>query len=408
MRPMKRRTGNDRATALERLLQPFREFFEQEASGGVLLIATTVVALVWANSPWHHAYETLREFPIAVGLGACRLAHPLEWWVNDGLMVLFFVTVGLEIKREILGGELSTARKAALPIVAAAGGMVVPALIYTAFNVGTEAIKGWGVPMATDIAFALGVLALLGSRAPASLKVFLAALAIADDLGAVLVIALFYTDTLRAAGLAAMGIVVALLLRANRLGIRALPVYGLAGLTLWAATLYSGVHPTIAGVLLAFTIPAHTHRDGPSESPLLRMEHLLLPWVTRLILPLFALVNAGLALDSGAARALASPVALGVGLGLLIGKPIGVLGASWLAIRAGFGQMPSGATWRHLLGVSCLAGIGFTMALFVDQLAFGHGPNLEHAKLGILLASLLAGIAGCAVLATCHRTARDA
>jgi NhaA family Na+:H+ antiporter len=418
-----------------RVVRAFQDFFQTEAAGGILLLAAAAAALVWANSPWSESYHHLWTTTVTVGFGGAALAKPLEMWVNDGLMAIFFFVVGLEIKRQVLVGELASPRRAALPVVAAVGGMVVPAAIYLAFNLGTPGGRGWAIPMATDIAFAIGVLALVGNRVPLSLKVFLTALAIADDLGAVLVIALFYTAELSLQALGAGAVIYTLMIAANLLGVRRIGWYVVLGVGLWLAFLESGIHATVAGVLAAMAIPSTARIDKGQfrlrsralldefeilderqdepwisgeqqerifglnallqhvETPLQRLEHALLPWVTYGIMPVFALANAGLVLTDGTAALLRQPVTLGVMLGLVIGKPVGILAFAWLATTVGVAERPAGATWRQLAGVGVLAGIGFTMSLFIATLAFGQ-PLLEHAKTGILAASLVAGVAG--------------
>jgi NhaA family Na+:H+ antiporter len=393
-------------------------------------MACTAIALAWANSPWAEVYFHLWETEITIGI--TESAHH---WINDGLMAVFFLLVGLEIKRELIVGELASVRHAALPIAAALGGMVVPALLYALVNVGGPGADGWGIPMATDIAFALAVLTLLGPRVPIGLKVFLTALAIVDDMGAVLVIALFYTSSINLVAIAVAAIAVGALLLLNRAGVRDLGAYLLLGLVLWGALLSSGIHATIAGVILALTIPSRTRINaaefsararkllddfdrsetgdllvltskGQQEAiygldlasnnavaPLLRLEHNLHALVGYMIMPLFALANAGVALE-GAGSMLGNPVTLGVVMGLLVGKPAGVMLFSWLAIRFGVGHLPGGVSWGQLHGASWLAGIGFTMSLFVGSLAFGEGDLLNAAKLGILAASAVAGVAG--------------
>ncbi len=428
----------ERAPPIRRLLYPLNAFMHAEASGGIVLIACALVALAWANSPWSAAYTELWATKITIGPISETLLH----WINDGLMAVFFFVVGLEIKREVLVGELASPRQAALPIAAALGGMVAPAAIYAAINLRGAGLAGWGIPMATDIAFALGVLALLGRRAPLGLKIFLTALAIVDDLGAVLVIALFYTAQVSWTALAAgVGFLAALILT-NRLHVRHPIVYALLGVGLWVAFLESGIHASIAGVLLALTIPARTRVDTGEffrrahaalhdfdrageeatniltnaeqqaalaeleqlsegvQTPLQRLEHALHPWVAFGIVPLFALANAGVALGGGLGAALREPVTLGVIAGLLVGKQLGVTGGAWLAVRAGLADLPEGVGWRHLYGAGWLAGIGFTMSLFVGSLAFGEGPRLEAAKIGILAASLVAGLVGWGLLRT--------
>jgi NhaA family Na+:H+ antiporter len=422
------------------LVRPFQEFAARETSGGVLLLLCTVAALVWANSPFGGVYEALWHTHLSVGLGNLSLNRELHFWVNDALMAIFFFVVGLEIKREMLAGELASPRQAALPIVAALGGVMVPAFIYTAMNAGGPGAKGWGIPMATDIAFAIGVMALLGKRVPLGLKVFLTALAIADDIAAVLVIALFYTAQIAWGALAIGAICLLVLVAANRSGVRHPLVYAVVGLVLWAAVLQSGVHPTIAGVLLAFTIPSRTVLDPqeflrhgravlnhfelasstePScilndveqqiavealedacekvQPPLHRLEEVLHPWVTFVIMPLFALANAGVAL-SGGGLGLGDAVTLGVTFGLLLGKPIGVLLASWIVVKIGLAALPEGVSWAHVHGAGWLAGIGFTMSLFMAGLSFTDEAHLTAAKVGILMASLGAGVVGSVLL----------
>lgn len=405
-------------------------------------MGSAFLAMIWANSPLASAYNQLWHLHLGIEIGNLHVSMHLLHWINDGLMAIFFLLVGLEIKREVLSGELSSLKKATLPAAAAVGGMFVPALIYTAVNAGTPAMNGWGIPMATDIAFALGVIVLLGKRVPASLKVFLVALAIVDDLGAVLAIAFFYTSEL---SVSALGIGVLLfigLVAANRLGVRSTPVYVLLGIGLWIAFLKSGVHATLAGVLLAFTIPsarcttpfafmeksrgviyAFTGSTTPDQktltqrqeeavqmiqkasrdmdSPLTRFEHALQGWVYLLIMPVFAFANAGVSLTGeDLVASLSSKVTLGIILGLFLGKQLGIFAFSWLAIKTGVAERPAGTSWRQLYGVSLLSGIGFTMSLFIASLAFGETPALPFAKMGILTASLLAGITGWYVLSS--------
>jgi len=386
---------------IKRLVRPFQEFAKLEASAGILLIGCTIAALVWANSSWAGSYFHFWHMDLTFGRLGGLVAKPLHFWINDGLMALFFLLVGLEIKRETLVGELASFRKAALPIAAAFGGMIVPAGLYVVFNHGGPGASGWGMPMATDIAFALGVLALLGDRVPTSLKVFLAALAIADDIGAVLVIAFFYTAQISWPSLGVGGLFFVALLAANRAGARHLLIYAILGVGLWLAFLQSGIHATVAGVLLAITIPARqraTSRPVLTSNPMLRLEHALIPWNRYLIMPVFALANAGVALGAGAARSVVAPVSLGVICGLVIGKPIGIVLFSWLATRTRLAAMLDGIGWRQIVGVGMLGGIGFTMSLFIANLAFDEAPALETAKVGILVASVVSGIAGAIVL----------
>jgi NhaA family Na+:H+ antiporter len=424
------------------LLRPLNAFLSAESAGGIFLMFAAVAALVWANSPWGDSYAHLWHTKLAFTIGSAGHAMSLEHWVNDGLMVLFFLLVGLEIKRELLLGELASVRRAALPVAAAIGGMVFPAAIYVAFNVRGAGAAGWGIPMATDIAFAVGVLALVGRKVPISVKVFLLAIAIVDDLGAVLVIALFYTSQISTVALAVAGGFLACLVLLNLLRVHQPLPYLLLGLGLWAATLMSGIHATIAGVLLALTIPATRQmeerdylgvmrrhlRDFEADAqqtpdkitdhqshavkamekvsqavqtPLARIEHSLLRPVSFLIVPLFALANAGVDVRSGIGAAVRDPVSWGVLLGLLLGKPIGILLASWIAVASGIASLPENATRRQIAGVAILCGIGFTMSLFVANLAFpADAGHLTAAKVGILGASLLAAVLGGLIILT--------
>jgi Na+:H+ antiporter, NhaA family len=425
---------------VERIVRPFQDFAHKQSSGGILLIAATAVALVWANSPWGESYAALWHTKLTVGVGDASISKDLTHWINDGLMAVFFLVVGLEIKREVLVGELSSVRGAALPIAAALGGAMVPAAIYLAINAGTEGSAGWGIPMATDIAFALGVLALLGERAPVALKVFLTALAIVDDIVAVLVIALFYTSEISWGALGVGAVFLVALVAANLIGVGRTLVYALLGIGLWLCFLLSGVHATIAGVLLALTVPAISfinpgaflarsryvldrfeeagekgenvltnedrqaalhalnHAAYKLEPPLHELEHALHPWVVFAIMPLFALANAGVPLGGGIVEALTNPVALGIVAGLVVGKQLGVTLFAWLAVKGGLSELPGGIGWRHIYGAGWLAGIGFTMSLFISDLAFPDGSLVEVAKLGILVASLMAGVVGWAIL----------
>jgi NhaA family Na+:H+ antiporter len=396
---MRKRRSLEDTTPVKRLVRTFQEFAKLEASSGILLIGCMVAALAWANSPWSGSYFHLWHTDPTFGFAGSLFSKPLHFWINDGLMALFFLLVGLEIKRETLIGELASFRKAALPIAAALGGMVVPAVFYFLFNRGGAGASGWGIPMATDIAFALGVLALLGDRAPTLLKIFLAALAIADDIGAVLVIAFFYTAQISWISLGVGGLFFVALVAANRAGARHPIIYVVLGLGLWVAIFQSGIHATVAGVLLATTIPARqTGQSVNAESPMLRFEHALLPWNKYVIMPVFALANAGVLLGTGAARSLADPISVGVICGLVLGKPIGIVLFSWLATRCRIATMLNGVGWRQITGVGMLGGIGFTMSLFIANLAFGDAPALDTAKVGILAASIVSGAAGAVVL----------
>lgn len=404
---------------MEKARNPFLAFFRTESASGLLLIACTATALLWANSPWKDAYRLFHTLPIGLSSGSLVLPHSPIHWINDGLMTVFFLLVGLEIKRELVAGELSRFRQALLPIAAAAGGMLVPALIYAVINRGGPGSPGWGIPMATDIAFALGALSLLGKRVPLGLKVFLSALAIMDDLGAVLVIAFFYTAEVNGAALGVAAALIAALALLGRMGVRALPPFLGLGLLLWIAMLQSGVHATLAGVLLAFFIPFRAAAAGEKEgtamaativtpiaetetpitiTPLHRLEHALHPYVSFLILPVFAFANAGVAVNAEALAGLAEPIGLGVGAGLVIGKPVGILLFAALAVRLRWGELPSEVRWPAMAGCSMLGGIGFTMSIFIADLSLGEAAGLDQAKLAILAASLASGAAGWAVL----------
>ena len=386
--------------------RPFRgalEFIRHEAAGASFLLAATIVALVLANSTLAPQYDALIHTPMSIRVGTFALDKTLLHWVNDALMAVFFLLVGLEIKREFLVGELSTPSQAAMPFVAALGGMLVPGLIYFGLNLDNAyALRGWAIPTATDIAFAVGVMSLLGPRVPAALKIFLLALAIIDDLGAIVIIAVFYTSQLSvgALALAAAGIVALIVL--NRAGVMRIAPYILVGIFIWVCVLKSGVHATLAGVVTALAIPLTAPRaqaDG-LEPPAGRLQHNLHPWVTFAILPLFAFANAGVSLAGLTVDKLTGTIPLGIALGLLVGKPIGVMLASALAIGLRVGRMPSGTSWGQMLGAGLLAGIGFTMSLFIGNLAF---PGPEHAadiRIGVLTGSILSAIAGYLVLAS--------
>ena len=368
-----------------------------EAASGVLLMVAAVAALVLDNSPLNWLYDGLLSTPVAVQIGALVLDKPLLLWINDGLMAVFFFLVGLEVKRELLEGELSTWNQASLPVLAAVGGMVVPAVIYAAFNAGDPAaLRGWAIPAATDIAFALGVLALLGNRVPVALKVFLLALAIIDDVGAIAIIALFFTADLSLASLAIAGACAAALLSLNVRGVRRIAPYVLIGVVMWVAVLKSGIHATLAGVIVALMIPLRV--PGDEISPLRRLELELHPWVVFLVMPLFAFANAGVALGGLSLDDLLAPVPLGIAAGLLVGKQVGVFGFAWVGVKMGICRLPDGVTWIHVYGAGLLAGIGFTMSLFIGTLAFAD-PNMATAvRLGVLSGSFLSGVAGYMVL----------
>jgi NhaA family Na+:H+ antiporter len=431
-------TKTDNKLPIHYLLDSFNAFFRMEAAGGIALMLCTVIAMLWANSPWAATYHAVWQTKLTIGAGEWMLSKPALLWINDGLMAIFFFVVGLEIKREILVGDLSTPRQALIPIAAAVGGMVVPALIFTAFNMGMPSISGWGIPMATDIAFALGILSLLGRRVPVGLKIFLTALAIVDDMGAILVIAIFYTSSLNlvALGIGIAGLAVMAIMNV-RWGFRHTIPYLILGVIVWFAFLKSGIHATIAGVLAAMTIPASTrvdgalfvkelrhavslfenavrpdktvltcqeqqmamhsisHAYGQATTPLQNIEHALHPWVAFFIMPVFALANAGVTFQPELMQNLFTPVSIGVFLGLVVGKQIGVTGACVLLHKLGIANYPDRTTLAHIYGASCLAGVGFTMSIFIATLAYPDQQQLvELSKIAILFASTVAGIWG--------------
>lgn len=373
-----------------------REFLKLESAGGLLLVIATILALVMKNSAYSDWYAALLNTPVNVAIGEFQIAKPLLLWINDGLMAVFFFVVGLELKREFLEGELSNRSQIVLPAFAAIGGMLVPAAIYAYINWGHPVtMNGWAIPAATDIAFALGILALLGPRVPVSLKLFLMALAILDDVGAIIIIALFYTTELSTLSLTTAGICLFLLIYLNKRGVTHLPIYLFIGAIMWASVLKSGVHATLAGVFLAFTIPLRDAQD-PRHSPLRQLEHELHPTVAFVILPLFAFANAGVPLAGMTIKALLEPVSLGVILGLFIGKQLGVFSFAWLAIKLKLASLPDKVSWTQLYGAAILCGIGFTMSLFIASLAFEHEGQeyIRQVRLGILVASLTAAVAG--------------
>jgi NhaA family Na+:H+ antiporter len=400
---MTRRIARVPSRVTARLAGPAQAFIRAEAAGGLAVLAAAIVAFAWANSPWSGAYADFWAFDFDLDAGAFSIHSDLRHAVNDGLMAFFFFVIGLEIRRELTSGELASRRKAALPIAAAVGGMVLPAAIYALLNAGGDGAKGWGIPMATDIAFALAVMALLGRKAPPALRVFLLALAVADDLGAIAVIAVFYTGSLDPGACLIAVVILALIGGAQAAGVRSLAVYGVLGLALWFAVYKSGIHATVAGVALAMLIPARAGHGGGSLEGL---EHALHPWSVFLVMPLFALANAGVEVTrAGLEDAASSPITLGVAAGLLLGKPAGVLLASWLAVRSGAARLPENLGWAHLAGAGLLAGIGFTVSLFITDLAFDDAVRQEDAKLGILGASVVAALAGYAFLRLWHRSA---
>lgn len=438
---------------IDRIRKPFQRFTSLTSAGGLLLLWCTVVAMVWANSPYYDSYHYFFHVEkLTIGFDDLLLSKSVAHWINDALMALFFFVVGLEIKREILVGELSSPKKAALPIAAAIGGMAGPALIFVAFNAGQETIRGWGVPMATDIAFALGILSLLGKRIPVSLKVFLTSLAIADDLGALIVIALFYTEDLATNYLIYAVFATLAMITLNLIRVRSPWIYFFFGLALWYFVFKSGVHATIAGVVGAMTIPA-TARVGARHyieatrelvdelerleqtSPydvktsaqhraaawavqksslqvlpvLQRLEDALHPYSIFLVIPIFALANAGVPIQGDIAASVAERNSLGIIIGLAVGKPAGIFLCSFAAVKIGLGALPRGVTWRHIFGAGWLGGIGFTMALFIGNLAYAEDQALlDQAKLAVLIGSAISAIAGTAVLATARRRPDDA
>jgi len=430
-----------RKDPIDRLLKPIDSFIHDQAAAGLVLFISTAVALFIANSQWGDAYRHFWHHPISLSVGGFTVARDLHHVINDGLMAIFFFVVALELKREFVGGELSELRNATLPFAAAVGGMLFPALIYL-FTVGanTPEMVGWGIPMGTDTAFVLGMLAILGKRVPAAIKVFFITVAVADDIGAVSVIAFFYTSDISMQNLLLGGVFMVALVLMNLLGVRSVLAYGLVGIGgLWLAFLLSGVHATVAGVLAALAIPARTKMSEATypqrlreladeftnlpnapgnvisadqqylirkvkrfstyaETPLQRLEQGLHPWVAYVVLPLFALANAGIELPSSIFSSFESTVTLGVFLGLVLGKPIGLVGMSWLFVKLRLGRLGEGVHWGHMLGISVMSGVGFTMAVFINELAFSGDAAQEHAKLGILFASLVAGLIGFTIL----------
>jgi Na+:H+ antiporter, NhaA family len=419
---------------IDKITSPFVRFARIEAAGAIVLLTGTLIALVWANSPWQETYHHLLETPFTIGFGRHVVTENRHEWVNDGLMSLFFFLVGLEIKREILVGELSSMRRAVLPLIGALGGMIVPALLYLLATNGTGLQRGWAIPISTDIAFALGLLAVLGSRVPPSLKIFVTALAIVDDIFSVLIIAVFYTTGINYKSLLiGLGCIV-LSSIANLMGVRKPVIYAMIGICAWFDVLNSGVHATIAGILLAFTIPAETllnktellqkgrsllndlekadahsfeehsiiysleEKIGLMQSPVYRIEHQLQPFISFLVVPLFAFANAGVNILGNVSAALRQPLTIGIALGLVLGKPIGILLFSYLAVKSKLASPLPNVTWGQVCGAGFLCGIGFTMSLFVATLAFGESEFLATSKIAILGASLLAGIAGAVLL----------
>ena len=383
-----------------------QDFIKKDSFQGVMLIFATIAALILQNSPLTTYYTGFLNTPVEIRIGALQIAKPLLLWVNDGLMAIFFLVVGLEIKREVMEGHLSSLSQAMLPGIAAVGGMLIPALVFVAFNYHDAfAMKGWAIPTATDIAFALGILSLLGKRVPVSLKIFLMALAIIDDLGAIVVIALFYTEQLSTLSITVAAVALVVLFIMNRMNVTRKAAYMIVGVILWVSVLKSGVHATLAGVALAFFIPLHIKDKNGNDIPIAhQLEHDLHYWVAFLILPLFAFVNAGVDLRGISPGGMSESVPLGIMAGLFIGKQLGVFGFSWVAIKAGWAKLPEGSNWLQLYGVSLLTGIGFTMSLFVNTLAYDDTELFAYAdKLAILLGSFFSGLAGYIVLRTATR-----
>lgn len=376
-------------------LKTFKEFFSSSSAGGILLLACVAVSLIIANSPSAIDFNDFLNREVGFNAGNIHLKYSISLWINDGLMAVFFLLVGLEIKREIVEGELSSLRHASLPVLAALGGVIVPALIYTGFNSGQPTVHGWGIPMATDIAFALGILSLLGDKVPSGLKVFLAALAIVDDLMAILVIAIFYSSELHYEYLMYAGGVFALLIAFNRFGVKNITMYLIPGAVMWYLIHHSGIHATIAGVLTAITLPT---TEDDTESPLEKLEHALTKPVNFLIMPIFAIANTNITFEDGMVEGLAGSVGLGIVLGLFLGKPLGIFLMSWLSVKLKAAELPEGARWLDILGLGLLGGIGFTMSIFIALLSFDEVALQAEAKFAILVASVLSGICGFVLL----------
>ncbi len=382
---------------MDKTLSRIQAFMKLEASAGLVLMGIALLAMLVANSVLAPIYDGFLSTNIRVGIGAFEISKPALLWINDGLMAIFFFLVGLEIKREVLAGELSSFDKAALPVIAAIGGMAVPGLVFAVLNWGTpENLKGWAIPTATDIAFALGILALLGSRVPVALKVFLLAVAIIDDLGAIVIIAVFYTSELSTNALTMSILGFAFAVALNRMGVQRTAPYLIVGVFMWIFVLKSGVHATLAGVLIALTIPLKK-KDG-DKALLYQLEHALHPWVAFLILPVFAFANAGVSLVGLSVADLMQPLTLGIAAGLFLGKQLGVLAATWIGVKSGLARLPEGVSWRHVYGVACLTGVGFTMSLFIGSLAFGDDDTMNAVRLGVVTGSVLSGLLGFAVL----------
>ena len=391
---------------MDKTFSRIQEFIRLETSGGVVLMIAAIFAMIIANTPLSATYDLILGTYIKVGIGNFEIAKPAILWINDGLMAIFFFLVGLEIKREVMAGELSSFDKAILPIMAAIGGMAVPGIIFAIVNWGTpENLNGWAIPTATDIAFALGILALIGSRAPIALKIFLLAIAIIDDLGAIVIIAIFYTSELSLSALSFSVIGFAAAVALNRMGVQRTAPYLLVGIVMWVFVLKSGVHATLAGVLIAFTIPLKTKNED--EALLYKMEHGLHPWVAFLILPVFAFANAGVNFTGIGIDDLLQPLTLGIAVGLFLGKQIGVFLATWIGVKSGIARLPENVSWKHVYGVACLTGVGFTMSLFIGSLAFTTADVMNSVRLGVVLGSVLSGIIGYLLLkSAAHHSAQ--
>lgn len=383
---------------MPRIVNKIQDFLKLETSAGFVLMAVALLALIANNSPLSGFYSSFLSTPVEVQFGAFEIAKPLLLWINDGLMAIFFFLVGLEIKSEVMEGELSTFDKAALPLFAAIGGILAPAAVYVFFNWSDPLlIQGWAIPAATDIAFALGILALVGSRVPVSLKILLLAVAIIDDLAAIIIIALFYTQDLSLIALGWGGIGTVALFALNRMGVMRITPYALIGVFVWACVLKSGVHATLAGVITALAIPLKA-KDPSASSPLHRAEHGLHIWVAFLILPLFAFANAGVSLKGVSFSDLLAPMPLGIALGLFVGKQFGVFSMAWLSVKLGWAKLPTGANWPQVYGIACLTGVGFTMSLFIGTLAFEGDETLNSVRLGVLMGSIASGVLGYVLL----------
>jgi len=387
-------------------LKVFSHFFRSSSAGGIILLICVVISLLIANSGWSDGFKELLNFELGFNSSSLHLKYPVLLWINDGLMAVFFLLVGLEIKREIVEGELSSFEQASLPVLAAVGGVAVPALIYFFFNNGDlHTAKGWGIPMATDIAFALGILSLLGSKVPSGLKIFLAALAIVDDLIAILIIAVFYSSELNFLYLGCAGALFVLLIFFNRMGVKNLFFYLIPGAVIWYFIHHSGIHATIAGVLVAITIPTN---EDDTESPLEKLEHALTRPVNFIIMPIFALANTNITFESEMISGLFSNLGMGIILGLFLGKPIGIFIMSWLSVKLKIAELPQSVTWMHVLGLGLLGGIGFTMSIFIALLSFGDALHQNEAKFAVLIASTVAGISGFCILSLYNKKQKKA